>query len=93
MIKWLWKVLEEGTEEFRSDFLFFVTGSYKMPLHLDDPEEQIEIKRVSSNEDSDLPISHTCGKQLDLPSYSSEEVLLEKLTLALKEGMGGFHLS
>ena len=37
-----------------------------------------------------LPCAHTCFNQLDLPEYSSEEMLREKLLVALHEGAEGF---
>lgn len=40
--------------------------------------------------DKALPTAHTCFNQLDLPEYSSEEILRERLTLAVREGSEGF---
>ena len=37
-----------------------------------------------------LPSAHTCFNQLDLPEYSSEEMLREKLLIAIREGSEGF---
>lgn len=37
-----------------------------------------------------LPQAHTCFNQLDLPEYSSEENLREKLLIAIREGSEGF---
>ena len=37
-----------------------------------------------------LPTAHTCFNQLDLPQFSSEEMLREKLLIAIKEGSEGF---
>ena len=44
--------------------------------------------------DSHLPVSHTCFFQLDLPNYSSEEVMKKKLSIAMEfcgeiDGDGG----
>ena len=33
-----------------------------------------------------LPIAHTCFLKIDLPAYSSKEILKEKLILAITEG-------
>lgn len=35
----------------------------------------------------------TCANYLKLPDYSSIEILRAKLTVAIKEGQGAFHLS
>lgn len=37
-----------------------------------------------------LPTAHTCFNQLDLPEYASEEILKEKLLIAIREGSEGF---
>lgn len=43
--------------------------------------------------DDYLPSVMTCVNYLKLPEYSSKEVMLEKLHVAMKEGVGSFHLS
>jgi E3 ubiquitin-protein ligase HUWE1 len=37
-----------------------------------------------------LPSAHTCFNQLELPEYTSEEELREKLLIAIREGSEGF---
>ena len=37
-----------------------------------------------------LPTAHTCFNQLDLPEYPSEEIMRERLLVAIKEGSEGF---
>ena len=43
--------------------------------------------------DDYLPSVMTCVNYLKLPEYSSKAVMLEKLQVAMKEGVGSFHLS
>lgn len=43
--------------------------------------------------DNYLPSVMTCVNYLKLPEYSTKEVMREKLGVAMKEGMGSFHLS
>ena len=43
--------------------------------------------------DDYLPSVMTCVNYLKLPEYSSKDVMLEKLQMAMKEGVGSFHLS
>ncbi|KAF3492417.1 serine/threonine protein kinase [Arthroderma uncinatum] len=43
--------------------------------------------------DDYLPSVMTCVNYLKLPDYSSAEVLLDKLGVAMREGQGAFHLS
>jgi len=37
-----------------------------------------------------LPSAHTCFNQLDLPEYESEDIMREKLLIAIREGSEGF---
>ncbi|KAH7978222.1 hypothetical protein HPB49_004849 [Dermacentor silvarum] len=39
-------------------------------------------------DDSHLPVAHTCFNLLDLPMYSSEVVMREKLRLAIQNAQG-----
>jgi E3 ubiquitin-protein ligase TRIP12 len=43
--------------------------------------------------DDYLPSVMTCVNYLKLPEYSSKAVMREKLRVAMKEGVGSFHLS
>jgi len=43
--------------------------------------------------DDYLPSVMTCANYLKLPSYSSPEILKERLTTAFNEGQLSFHLS
>ena len=43
--------------------------------------------------DAELPSVMTCQNYLKLPNYSSAETLAAKLTTAMTEGQGSFHLS
>lgn len=43
--------------------------------------------------DDYLPSVMTCVNYLKLPDYSSKDVMREKLRVAIKEGVGSFHLS
>lgn len=43
--------------------------------------------------DDYLPSVMTCVNYLKMPDYSSLETLREKLTTAVREGQGSFHLS
>lgn len=43
--------------------------------------------------DDYLPSVMTCVNYLKLPEYSSKAVMREKLNVAMREGVGSFHLS
>jgi E3 ubiquitin-protein ligase TRIP12 len=43
--------------------------------------------------DDYLPSVMTCVNYLKMPNYTSQEMLRAKLSVAIKEGQGAFHLS
>ena len=43
--------------------------------------------------DDYLPSVMTCVNYLKMPDYSTVEILREKLSVAIREGQGAFHLS
>ena len=46
------------------------------------------MSRISGSENFQLPVAHTCYNQIDLPEYSTKEMLEEKLFWAIKEAQG-----
>jgi hypothetical protein len=84
---WMMEVLEEGGNEFRSDFLRFVTGFKSMPTggFTAAQHHHITIKNAVDLTVDSLPRSHTCFLTLDLPLYPSREILRSKLEIAVKE--------
>lgn len=90
VIKWLWEVLEDFDQKSRSDFLFFSTSCSRAPLlGLGSLEPTFCIQRTDGPvADDQLPSSSTCLHILRLPSYSSKEVLREKLLYAIRETRG-----
>ena len=83
------------THEERALFVQFVTGTSKVPLEgfvaLEGMRgrQKFNIHKAFGNEQT-LPTAHTCFNQLDLPHYSSEEILRERLLFAIREGSEGF---
>ena len=49
--------------------------------------------KVPLTADDYLPSVMTCVNYLKLPEYSSKAVMAEKLSVAMREGVGSFHLS
>jgi E3 ubiquitin-protein ligase HUWE1 len=72
----------------------FVTGSAKVPLDGFAALQGSEgIQRMTIHKAFDtnlLPTAHTCFNQLDLPPYATEEIMQEKLLVALRHGSEGF---
>ena len=84
LIQNFWKCLEEFSAEERASYLRFVWGRSRLPLTSKDFPMQHRISIKShGNPDLALPTSHTCFFSIDLPRYSSYEVLKNKLKYAI----------
>eukprot|EP00927_Polykrikos_kofoidii_P034844 TRINITY_DN29471_c0_g1_i1.p1 TRINITY_DN29471_c0_g1~~TRINITY_DN29471_c0_g1_i1.p1 ORF type:complete len:885 (+),score=167.70 TRINITY_DN29471_c0_g1_i1:254-2908(+) len=75
---WLWELLEEGDEGFRSRVLKFTTGARR----LSSSGLQMFEVQPADGDDTRLPHAMTCANMLQLPRYSSKEMLLEQLQKA-----------
>jgi len=84
-VQMFWSALEGFSSEERAQFLRFVWGRTRLPLGRD-WEQKFQLAMVGPGDDR-LPMSHTCFFQLDLPRYSSEEILAERLRLAMNSCM------
>ncbi|XP_077938590.1 putative E3 ubiquitin-protein ligase HERC4 isoform X1 [Gasterosteus aculeatus] len=86
-IQMFWEVLDELTEDQRRAFLWFVTGSERVPtLGLDKIKMTIKVKEVEDLcYDEYYPQTHTCFSTLELPLYSTKEIMHTKLTEALSK--------
>jgi len=82
----------------RRDYLQFITGSPRLPVggfRGLNPALTVVRKphEAPLRPDDYLPSVMTCVNYLKLPEYSSKEVMKKKLEVAMKEGVGSFHLS
>lgn len=77
-----WEVMTEMTAEQRSAFLRFAWGRARLPAAGDFRKFKI-TKYSCDNSDLYLPLSHTCFFTIDLPPYSTKEVLKNKLLYAV----------
>ncbi|KAJ5669766.1 hypothetical protein N7462_010836 [Penicillium macrosclerotiorum] len=94
----LLQTMSELDKQQRRDFLQFVTGSPKLPIGGFKSLTPIFTVVCRPSEppytpDDYLPSVMTCVNYLKLPDYSSLDVLKERLSVAIKEGQGAFHLS
>ncbi|CAF1021817.1 unnamed protein product [Adineta steineri] len=87
VIQWFWQVFHKLDEPERKKFLLFLTGSDRVPVFGWSQTQPMTIQR-SHTDDIHLPVSHTCFNVLDLPSYSSKEVLKTKLIDAIQHNQG-----
>ncbi|TGZ64889.1 hypothetical protein CRM22_006165 [Opisthorchis felineus] len=89
VIEWFWEVLlVEFSVEDKKRFLRFLTGCDRVPL-FGFTSLRITIQPMNCG-DEYLPVAHTCANLLDLPLYSSKDVLRLKLSIAIQhtEGFG-----
>lgn len=68
----------------RSAFLRFVYGRSRLPSNTSVLSEKLRISRLPKPDpDNWLPVSHTCFFSIELPAYSSYDVMREKLLYAI----------
>ncbi|CAG9334942.1 unnamed protein product [Blepharisma stoltei] len=79
----LWEVLTEMSPKERTLFLKFVWGRSKLPSGRDWRHMTITRYNPSGNVDNYMPISHTCFFTMDLPPYTTKEVMKTKLLYAI----------
>ncbi|KAL4864632.1 hypothetical protein BDV12DRAFT_9870 [Aspergillus spectabilis] len=94
----LLQTMSELDPQQRRDFLQFVTGSPKLPIGGFKSLTPIFTVVCRPSEppylpDDYLPSVMTCVNYLKLPDYSTLDVLRQRLSVAIKEGQGAFHLS
>jgi len=82
LIKNLWKCLESFNTEERQMFLRFVWGRSRLPVSESDWSQQFTVHILRAGDDK-LPIAHTCFFSLELPNYSSYEILRKKIIFAI----------
>ncbi|CAG2066369.1 unnamed protein product, partial [Timema podura] len=81
-----WEVLQSLSDELKKKFLLFATGSDRVPVG-GMGEMTFKITRVTNKPDN-LPEAHTCFNQLVLPNYSTQEMLRQKLIIAISNAEG-----
>uniref|UniRef100_A0A5K3EZU1 HECT domain-containing protein n=1 Tax=Mesocestoides corti TaxID=53468 RepID=A0A5K3EZU1_MESCO len=89
VIQWFWEVLlDQCNLKEKKNFLRFLTGCDRVPM-VGLSGIKITIQPNNSG-DAFLPVAHTCHNILDLPKYSSKEILKEKFMQAIEntEGFG-----
>jgi hypothetical protein len=82
-VQYLWEVLREFSPKERTLFLKFTWGRSRLPASREFRKMQISRYNSSGPVDNYLPVSHTCFFTIDLPAYSSKEVMHDKLLYAI----------
>jgi hypothetical protein len=89
VIKRFWRVLSSLSASERSMFVRFVWGRSRLPLKGRSWPQTFKIQKATGVDDTHLPVTHTCFFSIELPAYSSEEIMREKLLAAINFGVGG----
>ncbi|XP_061614492.1 E3 ubiquitin-protein ligase HACE1 isoform X4 [Phyllopteryx taeniolatus] len=98
VIQWFWKVVWQLTQEERVLMLQFVTGSSRVPhggfayLMGGSGLQKFTIAAVPYTSNL-LPTSSTCINMLKLPEYPSQEILKDRLLVALHCGSYGYTMA
>jgi E3 ubiquitin-protein ligase HUWE1 len=88
VLKWFWQVVTSFTEEQRALLMHFSTGSSRLPPRgFEGVEPRFKVC-ITGEDEERVPTAHTCVNQLDIPKYSSMEVLEKKLSLAISSESG-----
>ena len=86
VVQWLWKMLHTLSTEDLKRFLNFVTGSDRVPIK--GLGELSIVIQLNEGDPTRLPTALTCFSRLLLPAYESEEMLRERMMLAMEHGKG-----
>lgn len=83
-IEMFWNILKEFNTEERSAFVRFTWGRSRLPLDAQSFTQRFKLQSFNRlPADSYLPIAHTCFFSLELPRYSTIEIMKEKLRYAI----------
>ena len=86
VVQWLWKLLYTLSTDNLKRFLNFVTGSDRVPIK--GLGELSIVIQLNEGDSTRLPTALTCFSRLLLPEYESEEILRERMLLAMEHGKG-----
>ena len=73
---WFWKCVEDMTPQQRSKLLRFATGRSRLPSKFN--------VGGSSSGDAAMPTAATCSMKMYIPTYSSQEVMMRQLLVAIE---------
>lgn len=95
-VQFFWRAMREFTDEERAAVIQFVWSRSRLPLTKEGFSQPFKIQSFHcSPPDSYYPVSHTCFFSLELPKYSTYEIMKEKLRYAAYncreiDGDGGY---
>ena len=90
-VKFFWKFLESCTLEEQYLYLKFSWGRTRLPKDdsgfMEDKHTLCKMEIKEDEVNKKLPMSHTCFFTVDIPPYTSYEILKEKLMYAMRNSL------
>ena len=87
-IKNFWKMMRDVfSDEQRSQFIRFVWGRSRLPTTQADFSQRFSISghsQAGDDPDKWFPIAHTCGFSIELPKYTTLEVMTKRIVWAME---------
>lgn len=85
---WFWEVLRSFSEEDKQKFIKFCWGQQRLPANDEEFERRqtrfmIKPAMKTQHGDGALPKADTCFFNLELPDYSTKEVMRQRILLAI----------
>jgi hypothetical protein len=91
-IVWFWEVMRELDQEKLEGILFFATGQSRIPIGgFANLKQKFKISADPPG-DFRLPTANTCFYRLNIPQYSSAEVVKRQIIKLTGYGRVGFGL-
>lgn len=84
-IKWFWEIFNQMSSDMKTKFLQFTTGSSRAPVG---GLAQVKITIQKGHDNTKLPVSHTCFSIFVLPAYKSQNIMKQKVEIALTQTEG-----
>jgi len=84
-VQFFWQVMHGFNQDERSMFLRFTWGRSRLPLTAAGFNQKFKLMSFTRNGSPDgyFPVAHTCFFQLELPRYSTLEIMREKIRYAI----------
>jgi hypothetical protein len=89
VIRQFWNVMESLSNDERSRWVRFAWGRSRLPRG-DNWDRRMKISRKTGASDQELPISHSCMFAVELPAYSSEEIMRQRILASIYYGLDGY---
>ena len=95
LVKWVWEIVKEFSEEERIQFVKFCYAQERLPYtqeEYDQKQIQFSIKYNPNFKKNGLPRADTCFFFLSLPDYSDKQTMKKMISIAIKMdnvGMNG----